>query len=97
MWLNRWLAKRDAFGFKIQMNYRKKNRYGTALGGCCTVCVMLLVLATTLALCLQLVFIPDYHSDTYMAYKNPTKLQPWDSEGRASLAVMLEDFHSPED
>ena len=27
----------DQFGFNIQLNYRKKNSYGTRVGGICTI------------------------------------------------------------
>jgi len=44
------LAKIDQFGFQIQLSYRKENKYGTSMGGCCTIVYMVFFWAISLTL-----------------------------------------------
>jgi len=68
------IASWDQFGFNIQLNYRKKNTYGTKIGGICTVGLFIFFWTLAISLIGQIIFWPNYSSLNYTQYDDPGEL-----------------------
>ena len=55
----------DQFGFNIQLNYRKKNSYGTRVGGICTIILQGFFWSMCLSLLIQIIFWPSFDANRY--------------------------------
>ena len=83
----------DQFGINISLNYRNKQFHGTALGGCCTIVLFLLFWTFTVSMVGQVLFAPSYEVNSYIQYESFQDIEPFQSEGTASLGINLNDLH----
>ena len=43
--MKKYLRNNDGMGYRPQMTYKKKDKYGTSIGGCVTCCASLCIIA----------------------------------------------------
>jgi len=83
----------DQFGINISLNYQQKHFHGTVLGGCCTIALFLLFWTFTVSMIGQVLFAPNYSVNSYVQYESTQEIEPYNTEGTASLGINLNDLH----